>query len=272
MCERSHFALTILEPQTMAELVLNDRLQPALLDRLIDDERSVALVKVTASLEGLEQLGLSAEAFVDILRGQGLMVQQQQVHAGLELELHCTASREQANPARLRALLIKPPRAPDGVTLQSFATFESRAVLNTEIESLDRRMISMRRLRECVHRDLGWLFNTINLDSEQDLSATPHVASSVLNFGLPSFAGQIASTIDLGQVAERLRRAITQFEPRLSNVRVSPRGRLDHEDDGTLEFNIEAELWGQPVSQHLQLRTKIDLMNGDITVIDGPGT
>jgi type VI secretion system lysozyme-like protein len=251
----------------MVELALNDRLQPALLDRLIDDERSIVLVKATTSLEMLEQLALPAEAFAEILRAQGLKVEKV-ARVGPTLELHCTASREHANPAQLRAVLIKPPGAPQGVTLQTFASFESRAVLNTEIEALDRRMLSMRRLRECVQRDLGWLFNTINLDSEQDLSAAPHVAASVLNFGLPSFAGRVASSIDQGQAAERLRRAIQLFEPRLSNVRVSPRQRTEQEDDGTLEFTIEAELWGQPVSQHLQLRTKIDVMSGDVTVSD----
>jgi predicted component of type VI protein secretion system len=31
-------------------------------------------------------------------------------------------------------------------------------------------------------------------------------------------------------------------------------------------FQVEAELWGQPVSQHLVLRTSIDLNSGEIRV------
>src|SRR5262245_19557032 len=182
----------------MAELALTDRLQPARLDRLIDDERSIVLVKVTTSVELLEQLALSPEAFADILRGQGLTPQKQERQGGA-LELHCTASREYASPAQLRSLIIKPPGAPGGVALQSFATFESHVVPNLELESAERRMISMRRLRECVYRDLGWLFNSVNLDSEQDLDHVPYVAASVLNFGLPSFAGRMASSIDQNQ-------------------------------------------------------------------------
>ena len=256
----------------MAELALHDRLQPALLDRLIDDERSVAIVKVTTRSAQLEELGLSLEAFTEILRAQGLKLQKTERAAGT-LELHCTASRAQASPAQLRSVAIKLPGAAQDVTLQTFAEFESRVVLNLDIESVDRRMISMRRLRECVHRDLGWLFNSISLDSAQDLSAVPHVAASVLNFGLPSFAGLIASSIDQNKAAERLRRAIERFEPRLSGVRVIPRHRSeDQEDDGTLEFTIEADLWGQPAAQHLQLRTKIDVMSGDVTVSEHHGT
>jgi type VI secretion system protein ImpF len=255
----------------MAELALTDRLQPALLDRLIDDERSIVLVKVTTSIDLLEQLALSPEAFADILRGQGLTPQKQERQGGT-LELHCTASREHASPAHLRSLIIKPPGAPGGVALQSFASFESQVVPNVELESAERRMISMRRLRECVYRDLGWLFNSINLDSAQDLDHVPYVAASVLNFGLPSFAGRMASSIDQNQAAGRLRRAIELFEPRLSSVRVTPRPPREGEDDGTLEFTIEAELWGQPVSQHLQLRTKIDVMSGDVLVAEDRGT
>jgi type VI secretion system protein ImpF len=255
----------------MAELGLNDRLQPALLDRLIDDERSIIVIKVTTSAELLEQLVLPVDAFVQILRGQGLTIQKQEGVNGA-IELHCTSTRAAAGPAQLRSLIVKPPGAPAGVALRTFATFESRVVPNVELESNERRMISMRRLREYVHRDLGWLFNAVSIDSEQDLSALPHVASSVLNYGLPAFAGRMASSIDQARAAERLRRAIELFEPRLSNVRVEPRARDEAAvDDGALEFTIEAELWGQPVSQHLQLRTKIDLMTGDISLADDRG-
>jgi type VI secretion system protein ImpF len=254
----------------MAELGLNDRLQPALLDRLIDDERSVILIKVSSSVDLLEQLLLPVDVFIEILRGQGLTVQKQERSNGA-LELHCTSTRASAGPAHLRGLIIKPPGAPAGVALRTFATFESRVVPNTELESNDRRMISMRRLREYVHRDLGWLFNAVSLDSEQDMSDLPYVASSVLKYGLPAFAGRMASSIDQAQAADRLRRAIELFEPRLSNVRVLPRPREEDKEDGALEFTIEAELWGQPVSQHLQLRTKIDLMTGDISLADDRG-
>ena len=254
----------------MADLGLKDRLQPALLDRLIDDERSVIVIDVTTSLELMEQLMLPIDAFIEILRGRGLTVQEQRRSNGA-IVLHCTSTRAGAAPAQLRSLIVKPPGAPTGVALSTFATFESRVVPNSELESNDRRMISMRRLREYVHRDLGWLFNAVSLDSEQDLSAVPHVASSVLNYGLPAFAGRMASSVDQAKAAERLRRAIELFEPRLSGVRVQPRPRDEGNDDGALEFTIEAELWGQPMSQHLQLWTRIDLMTGDISLTDDRG-
>jgi type VI secretion system protein ImpF len=255
----------------MAELGLNDRLQPALLDRLIDDERSVVLTRVTASIDMLEQLLLTVDGLVDILRAQGLKVEKQERFGG-SIEFHCRSTRQATGPAQLRSLVIRPPGAPDGVPLRTVASFESHVAVNTELESGERRMLSMRRLRECVYRDLGWLFNAVNFDSEQDLSAVPYVAESVINFGLPSFAGRMASSIDPVTAAERLRRTIELFEPRLRRVHVQPVERSEEDNGGVLEFTIDAELWGQPSSQHVELRTKIDLMTGDVSLADERGS
>jgi type VI secretion system protein ImpF len=252
----------------MADLALNERLQPALLDRLIDDERTVALVSVVAEIAALERLKLPDQALIDILVAQEMTLQQRE-SAGDFLELRFTASRSHANPAQLRALVLRPPGAPNGVQLQSFATVQSASAPNVELEPADRRMLSMRRLRECVLRDLGWLFNSLNLESAQDLESVPQVASSVLNYGLPSFAGRMASSIDPMESADRLRRAVELFEPRLSSVRVKPQPPTEEDNDGTLEFTIEAQLWAYPTPQQLELHTKIDTMTGDIAVTEG---
>jgi type VI secretion system protein ImpF len=254
----------------MADLALKDRLQPALLDRLIDDERAIVQVRLVTSVARLRELALTSQALVDILAAQGLARQREEV-AGDILELQFTASRNHASPAQLRVLVLRPPGAPNGVTLQSFATLESSVVPNAELEPAERRIISMRKLRECVHRDLGWLFNSVNLDSAEDLTPFPEVASSVLNFGMPSFAGRMTSSIDLNDIAQRLKRTIELFEPRLSGVRVSAEPAREGGDDGTLQFAIEAELWGQPVSQHLRLRTTIDVITGDVVLKETGG-
>lgn len=256
----------------MADLSLTDRLQPALLDRLLDDERTIALVRVVVETAALTSLQLPLTALTDLLRGQGLNLLDQQASPP-KVELRFTAARSHVNPAQLRALTLRPPGAPQGVTLQSFASIESSSIPNPEIELPDRRMLSRSRLRESVHRDLRWLFNSMNLASSQKLDSYPEVASSVLNYGLPSFAGRITPSIDPLAVAEELRRAIERFEPRLRGVRVIPHhseeGQAD--GDGTLEFVIEAELWGQPVSQQLELRTRIDTLSGDISLQEARG-
>jgi predicted component of type VI protein secretion system len=79
----------------------------------------------------------------------------------------------------------------------------------------------------------------------------------------------MTSSIDPVESAERLRRAVELFEPRLSSVRVKPDLHAEDDNDGTLEFTIEAQLWGHPSPQQLELHTRIDTMTGDIAVTEG---
>ena len=46
-------------------------------------------------------------------------------------------------------------------------------------ESRDQRVLSVRRLRACVLRDLAWLLNTTNLGSDFDSKRFPDVAKSL---------------------------------------------------------------------------------------------
>jgi type VI secretion system protein ImpF len=137
-------------------------------------------------------------------------------------------------------------------------------------EPRDRRVLSPARLRECVRRDLTWLFNTANLATVQDLDEAPHVASSVVNYGMPDMAGHTASGIDVKSLERLLTKAIWDFEPRL--IKRSVRVRLivdaDKMNHNAMCFDIEAELWAQPLPLRLFLRTEIDLENGGVAVSD----
>jgi type VI secretion system protein ImpF len=137
-------------------------------------------------------------------------------------------------------------------------------------ESRDRRVLSPARLRECVRRDLTWLFNTTNLSSLQNLDGHPEVARSVVNFGMPDLAGHTASSIDLRALERLLCKVIWDFEPRLlkSSVKVllvTDEEKMNH---NAMCFDIEAELWAQPLPLRLFLRTEIDLENGGVSVSD----
>jgi type VI secretion system protein ImpF len=253
----------------MAELSLKERLQPALFDRLIDDDRYVTTFQVSTRTAKLQELKLSAEQLLGMLRAQGLK------HDGADsartevetITWRFSAGSVAPSPAQLKAFVIKPPGAPHGIELQAFCTIESRTSLNDQVDPGAKHMISMRRLRECVQRDLSWLLNTGNLAVVQDLSRYPLVARSVLNYGMPSLAGRMVTSVDVSVTAKRLQEAITTYEPRLSRVQVTPEVTKDS-DEMTLSFKIDAELWGQPVAQHLVLRTSIDIDTGDVRISD----
>lgn len=66
------------------------------------------------------------------------------------------------------------------------------------VESRERRVISLERLRECVMRDLGWLLNTGKLSQVQSLDEYPEVARSVVNYGSLDLSGRYLSSADLG--------------------------------------------------------------------------
>src|SRR3546814_4276554 len=76
------------------------------------------------------------------------------------------AQRERLQPSLLDRLRDDDPRNPK--------------------DAIGQQSQSARGLRESLLRDLGWLLNSRNLASVQDLSAYPEVARSVVNFGLRS--------------------------------------------------------------------------------------
>jgi len=256
----------------MAELSLKDRLQPALLDRLTDDERVVTVFRLTLDHGQLRRLGLSESDVERALGLQGLRPIGPAVAVGADSTMReYLAAVRSAGQVSPRALRVRAANGQSDIPLTEFCKVEATSTVNSQLESADRRAMSMSRLREAVLRDLGWLFNASGMDDIVDLEPYPEVRRSVLNFGLRSLAGRSVSSIDPHEVCRRIRDAITFFEPRLSQVRVTPETR-DGPDAGlTVSFLVEAELWGQPMAQQLSLRTSIDVESGDVVVADRAG-
>jgi len=142
-------------------------------------------------------------------------------------------------------------------------------------ESREKRVVSMRRLRESVLRDLGWLLNASRLDSLQSLEAYPNAAHSVLNYGIPDMTGLTASGIDVTAIERAVRQAIWDFEPRILRQTVRVRVGVDPQRmrHNTLTFDIEGQLWAQPVPLQIFLKTELDLELGEVLVTEhfGPG-
>jgi type VI secretion system protein ImpF len=140
-------------------------------------------------------------------------------------------------------------------------------------ESRDARVLSPARLRECVRRDLAWLFNATHLQTLQSLEDYPLVAHSVLNYGIPDLAGRTAASLATTELEQMIRQAILDFEPRLDRNSVRVRLILDAQkmSHNALTFEVEAELWAQPLPLHLFLRTAVDLEGGSVEVTDQGG-
>jgi len=142
-----------------------------------------------------------------------------------------------------------------------------------ETDRPDQRVLTLRKLRESLKRDLSWLMNATNLSSVQDLSSFPEVQRSVLNFGMPDVSGVTASDIDVGDLEEAVRRVILDFEPRILSHSVEVRPMIDETqmNSNTLTFEIEGLLWAQPAPLQIMLKTDLDLELGEVTVTDRSG-
>ena len=140
-------------------------------------------------------------------------------------------------------------------------------------ESRDKRVLSLKELRKSVVRDLAWLLNTNNLSSMQDLSEYPLAEHSVVNYGVPEFAGRPTSNFDLNSLQRLIRQAVWDFEPRIlrQSVKINIHADSNQMNHNALTFDIEGELWAQPVPEQIYLKTELDLETGDVKITSSQG-
>lgn len=140
-------------------------------------------------------------------------------------------------------------------------------------ESRDKRVLSQKRLRECVLRDLAWLLNSTALDAPSKLSNFPQVIRSVLNYGIPALSGTSVSSADAIEIERNLRQAISAFEPRIlkDSLKVRVVSSKELYNHNALAIAIEGDLWMQPLPLRLYLQTEIDLETGHVELIDRGG-
>jgi type VI secretion system protein ImpF len=140
-----------------------------------------------------------------------------------------------------------------------------------QVEARDRRVLNMRHLREGVLRDLAWLLNTTNLFSVTERSRLPHLANSVINYGMPDMSGASLAGMNTGDLERAIRQAIWDFEPRLIRSSVTVRALPQADSITKIMFEIEADMWAQPYPERLYLKTELDLDKAHISLADSNG-
>jgi type VI secretion system protein ImpF len=134
-------------------------------------------------------------------------------------------------------------------------------------ESQNERIISLRRYREAVLRDLVWLLNSKARIPEEGLSEFPEAVRSVINFGSRDLCGLISSSMDLQDLEHDVAETIRRFEPRINpRTLVVTAVAGTKRDPNGLAIEIRGELWVHPVPEQLYLRSEIDLDTGEYTV------
>jgi type VI secretion system protein ImpF len=139
------------------------------------------------------------------------------------------------------------------------------------VESRERRVLSLRTLREGVLRDLAWLLITTNLVSLWSSTAgtLPHLPPG-RQFRRAGHSGPSIASLNVSALERGIRQAIWDFEPRLIRATVSVRASAGQVDTNKLTFEIEADLWAQPYPERLYLKTELDLERGVMLLEPAP--
>jgi len=138
------------------------------------------------------------------------------------------------------------------------------------VESREQRVLSLRKLRQSVLRDVSWLLNTSSLDSMMDLTDVPFASHSVINYGTPALSGINLTSVDLPAIEHKIKQAIQDFEPRIlaESLSVNVVSSDQQMNQKAMSFKIEGDLWAQPLPVHLYIRSDLDLETGEVTVQD----
>jgi type VI secretion system protein ImpF len=127
------------------------------------------------------------------------------------------------------------------------------------------RSQSIRLLKNSLRRDLEWLLNSRRI-AEPASEEFAQVVQSLYHYGLPDFAALIVqSPRDRIYLLRTLEEAITLFEPRLKNVRVTP---VEAPGLGlrALRFQIEGLLMMDPAPEQISFDTVVQLSTGEYQI------
>lgn len=139
------------------------------------------------------------------------------------------------------------------------------------VESREKRVMSMRLLRQAVLRDLAWLMNSPRRIEGDEIYDYPAAARSVLNYGAPDLTGQTASGLRAVRVETQLREAIEMYEPRIVAGSLSVRIVPSDAGGRGLSLEIAGELCPLPMPEALFVRTEVDLETGQLEIRDRTG-
>ena len=145
-------------------------------------------------------------------------------------------------------------------------------------ESAEERLLSRAQLRAAVLRDLTWLLNATRPEPEPASSRAAalelwrrhdHARASVLNVGMPAFAGTTKSTLNRTAMEAAIRQAIALFEPRIDaaslviDIRVGAKAQYN-----ALQLSIRGQMWSQPTPLEMMFTADVDLETGHAQMRD----
>ena len=111
-----------------------------------------------------------------------------------------------------------------------------------------------------VDENLRALLGATCLDTLVDLGRFPQVRRSILNFGIPCFAGHTPGSLARSGFESRVRDAVAAFEPRVAAETVRVVLHVADAKYGAVPLSVEARL--REGSHQLRLTVDLDLELG----------
>jgi type VI secretion system protein ImpF len=121
-------------------------------------------------------------------------------------------------------------------------------------------------MRASVRRELGWLFNTVNLAASIDLDPYPHVQTSVLNYGMPDLTGQISTAAAVRTRATQIAETIRIFEPRMDPERLQVRAEPAVGLDNAVSYVIQGDITSAVRAMPVQFFANVEVETGEAVV------
>jgi type VI secretion system protein ImpF len=125
---------------------------------------------------------------------------------------------------------------------------------------------SLRQFKTTVQRDLEWLLNTRrNPDAAGE--EYPELEHSLYNYGVPDITSLSSDSAgDREQLLLQVEEALTLFEPRLENVKISMIELKGESKRRELRFIVEATLRLDPTPEQVMFDTVLHFSTGQIDV------
>ncbi len=121
-------------------------------------------------------------------------------------------------------------------------------------------------LRVTVRRELSWILNTTNLNAVVDLDPYPHVKTSVLNYGVPDFAGKPLTRRVIQGRAKEIRDAIRIFEPRLDPNHIEVEALSTLERENAITYVIRGDITAAVQAMPVEFKTDVEVDTASVIV------
>jgi type VI secretion system protein ImpF len=126
---------------------------------------------------------------------------------------------------------------------------------------------SVRRFKASIQRDLEWLLNTRRIPEPPPEDWFEHLPRSVYYYGIPDITSLSRDSRESRHVLLRdVEDAISAFEPRLSDVRISVIEAEGEHFRRELRFHIEATLRMDPTPEQVVFDTVLNFASGEYDV------